>query len=156
MVNFFNPGGNREFTGNRAQWNPMRTNGNKFYGGPSQVQGHQYGGGMGGGFGGGMGGGAPSMTNWMPPNRNQPPMGGQPPQMANVEPPQTGGPLPPYNPGMGAERPGTYGVGPGQMPQPQRPRGFLGNPGVGGVGGNMPPTSGGQGGGFTNWMPPRR
>ncbi len=46
----------------------------------------------------------PPMTNWKPP----------------YHPPQTGGGLPPFNPGMGVEPPGAYGLPQGfQMGQQQ-------------------------------------
>ena len=165
MVQFFNPGNNREFFGNRAQWNPIRTNGNQFYGGPSQV-------------GGGMGGG-PSMTNWQPPMRGnypgvegpagQPPLGGPLPPMGGGNT-ASGGPSQPGSGWMdggspGGERPGTYGV-PNDFRMGGgggRPPGFLGNPGIGGNpgfgGGNAAvgrPQPGGQWPRFGGGRPPAR
>lgn len=136
MVNFFNPGKNRDNFGGGGGWNFGKTSG-QYYGGPTSMGGNQ------GGFGG-----SPSMTNWQPPARgNYPGIEGPASQ-----PPQTGGPLPPFGGGNtasggpsqpggswmggnpGVERPGTYGVNvPGMDPRGNgRPPGFLGNPGLGG------------------------
>ena len=140
----YNPGANREYFGNRQNWNPAKTSG-QYYGGPSQV---------------GSGVERPGTYGVQSPGAPDP-RGNELPRYdgGGQMPPQTGGPLPPYqgggsvSPGMGnsavgtpsgpggnwpfggnpagGERPGTYGVNPGNGIRPRWRNGpLLGTPGV--------------------------